>query len=504
MRRRDDTRPQHPARANTRRTAVASVRVHPEETTAVKPFSSPEECLGDLDLGAAAKVIAAACDIALVLDPDGVILDSATGVDQPALGIAGRWLGKRWADTVTLETRAKVEALLADAAAGKEPRWRQVNHPVAGGPDIPVTYCTVPIPSAGKVIAMGRDLSTVATVQRRLVDVQQSLESDYWQLRQAEARYRTLFQMASEPVVMIDAVSRRIQDANPAAVKSLGDGQPELVGQPFPLGFAAEESEAVQRLLETAATLGRAEDITVTGPDGAPCRVSASLLRQRENDIILVRLTPQESGGGGEASDHAARLATVMEHAPDCIVVTDERGVILDANRAFLDLAQLTHSHQARDESLERWLGRQGVDLDILLANLRRHGSVPLYATTLRGQQGSTSRVEVAATRTRAGEGDPLRFGFFIRNVDTRVGTEHAPMDRDHARSIEQMRQMVGQMPLKELVRESTDLIERLCIEAALELTGNNRASAAELLGLSRQSLYAKLRRHGLMNLEDG
>jgi len=53
-------------------------------------------------------------------------------------------------------------------------------------------------------------------------------------------------------------------------------------------------------------------------------------------------------------------------------------------------------------------------------------------------------------------------------------------------------------VPLKELVRESTDLIERLCIEAALELTGDNRASAAELLGLSRQSLYVKLRRYGL------
>ena len=44
-------------------------------------------------------------------------------------------------------------------------------------------------------------------------------------------------------------------------------------------------------------------------------------------------------------------------------------------------------------------------------------------------------------------------------------------------------------------------MIERLCIEAALELTGDNRASAAEVLGLSRQSLYSKLHRHGLGEL---
>ena len=58
-------------------------------------------------------------------------------------------------------------------------------------------------------------------------------------------------------------------------------------------------------------------------------------------------------------------------------------------------------------------------------------------------------------------------------------------------------------MPLKNLVRETTDLIERLCIEAALGMTGDNRASAAEMLGLSRQGFYAKLRRYGLGNLDD-
>jgi DNA-binding NtrC family response regulator len=60
------------------------------------------------------------------------------------------------------------------------------------------------------------------------------------------------------------------------------------------------------------------------------------------------------------------------------------------------------------------------------------------------------------------------------------------------------MTELVGRVPLKDIVRETTDLIEQLCIEAALELTGDNRASAAEMLGLSRQSLYVKLRRFGM------
>jgi DNA-binding NtrC family response regulator len=70
-------------------------------------------------------------------------------------------------------------------------------------------------------------------------------------------------------------------------------------------------------------------------------------------------------------------------------------------------------------------------------------------------------------------------------------------------RSVEQLTELVGRVSLKEIVRESTDLIERLCIEAALTYTSDNRASAAEILGLSRQSLYSKLHRHGLGNLSD-
>ena len=60
------------------------------------------------------------------------------------------------------------------------------------------------------------------------------------------------------------------------------------------------------------------------------------------------------------------------------------------------------------------------------------------------------------------------------------------------------MKELIGRVSLKEMVRESTDMIEKLCIEAALDLTGDNRASAAEMLGLSRQSLYVKLRRYGM------
>jgi len=125
---------------------------------------------------------------------------------------------------------------------------------------------------------------------------------------------------------------------------------------------------------------------------------------------------------------------------------------------------------------------------------------VRLFATSLRGEFGAKLDVELSAAAL--GEGGAAAFGFTIRNVGRRLGNDRRA-GLEMPRSVEQLTELIGRVSLKELVRESTDMIERLCIEAALEVTGDNRASAAEMLGLSRQSLYVKLRRYGLGDLDD-
>ena len=60
--------------------------------------------------------------------------------------------------------------------------------------------------------------------------------------------------------------------------------------------------------------------------------------------------------------------------------------------------------------------------------------------------------------------------------------------------------ELVGSASLKEIVAQTTDVVEKMCIETAVALTKNNRVAAAEMLGLSRQSLYVKLRKFGLLD----
>jgi transcriptional regulator PpsR len=468
----------------------------------VKQFSGPKKWLSAIDGETAARLITAASDIALVVsDPQrGLIRDVSFGSAELEDVLADKWIGKQWIDTVTVESRPKIEALLRDASAKGAPRWRIVNHRSVSGADTPVMYSTVELPGEGHIVAFGRSMQSMATMQQQLISTQQSMEREYLKLRQAEARHRLLFQVASEAVLIVDAATRKVLEANPAAGRVLGEGNKRLVGRLFPEGFDEASTLSLQSLLGAVAATGRTNDVPVRSADGArEFLISASLFREERASFFLIRLAPAGAHQAtGAAATQQSKVMEIVAGAPEGFVVTGQDGRVLFANRAFLDLVQLASEEQARNESLERWLGRPGVDFNLLTAQLREHGSLRLFATQVRGEFGSTSDVEICAVSVTDAE-EPC-FGFTIRDVGQRV-TFDRQVSRDKPRSVAQLTELVGRVPLKDLVRESTDMIEKLCIEAALELTGDNRASAAEILGLSRQSLYAKLRRYGLGDL---
>ncbi|MFN7752206.1 MAG: transcriptional regulator PpsR [Pseudomonadota bacterium] len=466
---------------------------------AARQFRSPSRSLAEVDAESASRLLAATGDVTLVIDAGGVIRDLAIGSDSlPAESLDG-WIGKPWLDTVTVESRRKIEDLLRDASGHVPSRWRQVNHPTPSG-EVAMLYSAVPIGTRGRIVAVGRDLRPVAALQQRLLDVQQSMERDYLRLRHAEARYRLLFQMASEAVLIVDAANQRVVEANPAAARLLGEHVRKLAGRAFPDGFDSPGTQALQRMLGAVRAGANPEEILVRLADGkSEFRVVASMFRQDDASMFLVRLSPVAGVAGPQlAPGQEQRLAEVIAGLPDGFVLTDPDGAVLAANRAFVDYTQLAAEEQVRGQSIDRWLGRPGVDLNALLANLRQHGTVRLFSTALRGEYGGTTDVEISAVS--ALRSDPPCLGFSIRNVSRRPSAE-GRAGRVLPRSVEQLTELVGRVSLKELVRETTDVIERLCIEAALELSRDNRASAAEMLGLSRQSLYVKLRRYGLGDL---
>ena len=470
----------------------------------MKTFFSPGTTLGALDAASAATLIAAASDVTLIVEADGTICDMAFRSEElfEDLVDSASWMGRSLSSTVATDSRAKVAVLLREASTNAESRWRHINHLASDGRSVPVLYCGVQVGEDGRIVLFGRDLRAMSQLQQRLMNAQQSLERDYSRMREVESRYRLLFQLSSEAVLIVDPGKGRVVEANPAACTLLGVKVEEVVGQALPAIFDSSGTERVQAHLSAVRGGGREEEVEARlmkgGDAGQDVLVRASLFRQDNLTLFLVRISVQ-----GKAvvalPDVKTKLLKAVESAPDGFVVTDDTGNVLTANAAFLEMAQLPNEKAAVGEPLDRWIGQTGVDLDVLVSNLRQRGTVRFFATVLRAEDGGTTQVEISGVSVRNG-GPHMSFGYAVRNVGPRVHVRPRAA-KELPRSVEQLTELIGRVALKDLVREATEVIERLSIEAALELTGDNRASAAEMLGLSRQSLYVKLRRYGLGDL---
>jgi transcriptional regulator PpsR len=361
-----------------------------------------------------------------------------------------------------------------------------------------MSYTALRLGRSGSIVAVGRDMRHMSALQQRLVEAQQSMERDYWRMRHVETRYRLLFQLSSDGILVVDATTHKVLDANSAAGQIFDAPADQLIGRVFPFGVSTAGSRTLETMVNTARSAGRAGDVTVAmSGSERPFHVSASCFRQESSTLLLVRMSPAEAASTDATAGSPARLLDLVERSPDGFVVTDLDGLILTANRAFLDIAELTSPDQVRGQSIENWIGRPGADFGIFHSMLKKNGAVRLIATAARGAHGSQSEVEVSAVWVPEGE-EPC-IGFTLRDIGRRLasGPQGA---RDLTRAVEELTSLVGRVSLRDLVRDTVDLVERHFIEAALELTNDNRTSAAEVLGVSRQSLYVKLRRHRLVS----
>ena len=456
--------------------------------------TSPAHVLGQLNPDEVAHIVQASADISLTLSSDGIIQSIAFGNPDLRSPSLESWVGKNWLDVVTSESRPKIQALLQDANETSLSRFRQINVPSPGSADLPLLCATLKVGSTGQIIALARDLREISLLQQRLVDAQQAIERDYTRLRQLETRYRVLFEMASEAVIVLDANTFKVIEANPRAADLLGDSVKKLSGRLLMDYLTKGDRIQVQSLLSKVAYTSTVAELNTSILSGQEVYLSAAPFRNENQSLILVTL--KRSGELVDRHDSNAQSLVIeaLEKAPDGFIVTNSAGKILTANQAFLRLIMSDKLEQILNEPLDRWLERSSVDLRVMLSNLHEKGSIKLFATSIRDSFGTLHPVEISAVSVPYPH---ACLGFTIREVGSRIRSKIQP-EESITRSSEELTQLVGRLPLKEIINETTDLIEQLCIKAALDLTRGNRVSASEMLGLSRQSLYIKLRKYDL------
>src|ERR1700733_10748463 len=146
----------------------------------------------------------------------------------------------------------KVRRMIQDARSTGVSAFRQVNQMFPSGLELPMEYTTVRLGAKAGLMAVGKNLRAVAELQSRLVSTQQAMERDYWKLRDVETRYKHLFEASDEPVLLLNANTLRIADANAAAIQALGLAprkREDASSKEFLAEFSPQERNAFSAML---------------------------------------------------------------------------------------------------------------------------------------------------------------------------------------------------------------------------------------------------------------
>lgn len=386
--------------------------------------SADLSALSDFAPELADLLVSVACDIALVLDGGGVIRSVALGETQAVSESACGWVGQRWTDTVTGNTRGTVEAVFDDLASTGVSRLRHIEH-ASDGLDIPIAYAAVRLGDQGPTLAVGRDMRAVAAMQEKLLQSQREIERDHWRQRQAETRYRLMFQLSSDAALIIDASSFGILDANTAAARMLGRRLEQIVGRAVVDLFATGAFSALAASFKTALDAARvAEGVLRPDNDRGEMVFSVTPFDNDATPVLVVIFrpvpvsprtedAPDDVVAGAEAD---GIFADLIRRTPDAVVICSGTGRIDFVNQALLDLVQPSTGQRIVGADLSKWMRSDPMEphepsITTILARVRREGALDLQTGRLRRASAESVDVEFSAAAVgRAG-----RVGFLIR-----------------------------------------------------------------------------------------
>jgi len=446
-----------------------------------------------------AAIVSASSDLALVVNETGVIVDLSHNLDLPSEIDLKAWRGRTVASVIDPVGLPALDRAMKRARDGGDSERFGLTHRLDGGRELPVRYAALGVSDGGRIVLVGRDLRPVSELQSRLLAQRQSIETTARTHKQTEARYRLLFETASDPIAFVDAETGKVRELNARAGAMLGIASADAAGRKFVTLFDRVYQSAVRALLARVANSGVPASFELDLASGIPVTLAAELFRAGDLNLTMIRFAATGAVISRPETPETPNVEALARNAAEAIVLTDAEGEVIWANEAFLTVSALPLAAQALGRGVDAFFGWSRVERETLFDTLRRHGRAPVFTASIRGGQGGATQVDVSAIAIS--DGPASGYGFVMRSRESgEPGTSTA--NSDLARTAENLVAMIGRVPMKDLVRDTTDVIERMCIEAALKLTGNNRASTARVLGLSRQALYLKMHRYGLADSE--
>lgn len=223
-----------------------------------------------------------------------------------------------------------------------------------------------------------------------------------------------LLAMGKEPVLLLDADTGTIVDANPAAAQLLKSRLGGLPGTLLTSLFSPLDIELLDRAGPEAREAGRSAPVAVRrAADAVLLELTYSFVRSDAAEFWLV-LMRDPAAASSDARDSSVWPGVLesLEDANEGFLVTNPAFQIEYANSAFLKLVQLDVPAQVIDTPAMQWLHFTVAQLKALGAQLAERQAVTFMTTALRCASGLNLTVDVRAVAVP--DGDFPCWGFMV------------------------------------------------------------------------------------------
>lgn len=445
-----------------------------------------------------ANAILQSADLTVSVNERGVVTAAHLAADDSVQISPDRLVG-RSASTLFKQGDGDALAELLDKARRGLPSGPLfLEHSADFAPGTCARYTAKPARNSGIVLLVGRQILPASGITfARAVETSDN-EQVKQRRRDSEARYHLIFGTAVDGILFLDPSSGRIEEANPTIEALVGRKADVMEGLSLATLFDDGDRAPIDTMLSRVIADPGPQTVQATLLDH-PMRVSmrAQLVRSFERQLVMIRVRPVGGAGPGPVDDERTLAVDLMRRSGTPIALASSAGTVIWCNAAFEDFVGSNGLGPIDKRPIDEILGLSAHALSIAMDDAQRRGSLSISANSLHDGTSALGDADISVVATDGPEGPAI--GIVIHD-DAPNGAQAMPAElAGSAGDRSDIAELVGQAPLKLLVRETTDVLERAFIESALKMTGNNRAAAAAVLGMSRQSLYAKLHHHRML-----
>ncbi len=253
-------------------------------------------------------------------------------------------------------------------------------------------------------------------------------------LRASEIRYRRLFESARDGILILDAASRKITDANPFMVELLDYAHDEFLGKElWEIGLFKDKDESLTAFRELQATgYIRYEDLPLQTKAGKQWNVEfiSNVYREDGHQVIQcnVRDITERKSIEGRLRQSEQWLRTIFEASHEGILVEDNERIHY-VNKSYLQLFGYDDPEELIGQHISVVISPEDAERLLEFGRSRLRGEQPPSEYEFKGKRKDGSTVDVEASVSASNVADSNYITTMIRDITERKRAEAALRD---------------------------------------------------------------------------